>query len=102
MIVEQQPSRIIHAARSSGTCGSTNRIGREICGAIRSKDFALVQRVAHQAQLAVLQIAQAAVNQLAARGRCRAGEIALLAQRDAQSASRPHRARCRRHARRRR
>ncbi len=86
---------------------------------IGEQHLALAQRLAHQAELAVFEIAQAAMDELA-RGRGRgAGEIALLAQRHAEPAPRgvardpravdaaPHHqqidlgghgARCRRHA----
>jgi len=45
--------------------------------------FAFLQRLAHQPPLPLLQIAQAAVNQLAARHRRRAAQITAFAQGDA-------------------
>ena len=58
-----------------------------MCGAIRQQHLALGQRLAHQAELVVLEIAQAAMDQLG-RGRGRAaGKIALLAQEHRQAAA---------------
>ena len=56
--------------------------------------LALDQRLAHQAELVVLEIAQTAVDQLAAGRGGVAGEVILLAQQDGQPATRRRRARC--------
>ena len=64
----------------SGTCGSTKRIGQMMWGAARKQDLALDQRLADQPELVILEIAQAAMDQLAAAGRCALREIVLLAQ----------------------
>ena len=49
--------------------------------------FALAQRLVNQAELALLEIAQAAVNKLRRRRRGAGGEIVLLDQDDAKAAA---------------
>ena len=51
------------------------------------QDLALGQRLAHEAEPAVLEIAQAAVDELGGGGRGAGGEIVLLDQEDAQAAA---------------
>jgi hypothetical protein len=48
--------------------------------------FALGQRLAHEAEMVLLQIAQAAMDQLAGRGRRVLGQVVLFAQDDGQAA----------------
>ena len=68
------------SGRPPGGSGRTNCSGRTMCGAVREQDLALVQRFADQPELVLLEIAQAAVDQLR-RGRAgMAGEIVLLDQ----------------------
>ena len=80
-IVERRArARIIHHGRPPGGSGRTNSSGRTMCGAVREQDLALVQRFADQPELVLLEIAQAAVDQLG-RGRAgMGGEIVLLDQ----------------------
>ena len=59
-----------------------------MCGAAASSDFAFLQRLAHQAEVVVLEVAQAAVDQLRAGGRGVRGEVVLLAQHDREPATR--------------
>ena len=49
--------------------------------------FAFAQRLAHQAEFAVFEIAQAAMNELRRRRRGAGGEIVLLDQNDAEAAA---------------
>ena len=65
MVVEEQARRdsTTPAATPSGAAG-TKRSGQMICGAIAQQHLALLQAFAHQAELVVLQIAQAAVDEL--------------------------------------
>ena len=48
----------------------------------------ILQRLTHQAKLEILEVAQAAVEELGRGGGCRLSQIALLGQRDRQAASR--------------
>ena len=50
--------------------------------------FALLQRLAHQAELVILEVAQSAVDELGAGGRGVGREIVLLAKQDGQTATR--------------
>ena len=72
--------RIIQAGRRCGSCGRTNDSGSTRCGAWRSSDFALGQRLADQPELEMLEVAQPAVDQLGAPLRGRRGDVALLDQ----------------------
>ena len=58
-----------------------------MCGAGAQQHLALDQGLAHEAELVVLEIAQAAVDQLAAGGRGVLGEVVLLAQQHRQAAA---------------
>ena len=53
-------------------------------GALRAQPLAFVQRLVHQADVAVLQVAQAAVHELRALRRRAGGEVVALDQRGAQ------------------
>ena len=80
--------RIIQRGRSSGTCGMTKRAGQMRCAGDAQQDLALGERLGHQAELVVLEVAQAAVDQLRGGRRGRAGEIVLLDQQHRQAAPR--------------
>jgi hypothetical protein len=56
-----------------------------MCGALAEQQLALGQRLAHQAELVVLQVAQAAVDQLGGRRRGVARQVVLLAQQHGQA-----------------
>ena len=71
----------------SGTCGRTKRIGQMMCGAAAQQDLALDQRLADQPELVIFEIAQAAMDQLAAARRGALGEIVLLAQQHLEAAA---------------
>jgi hypothetical protein len=58
-----------------------------MCGAASSSTLALLQRLAHQAELVELEVAQAAVDQLGAGRRGVRREVVLLAQQHAQAAA---------------
>ena len=72
--------------RSPVWCGSTKRSGQMMCGAMRQQHLALEQRLAHQPELVIFEIAQAAMDQLGGGRRGAAGEVVLLAQADRQAA----------------
>ena len=79
--------RIIHTGRIDGSCGITKRSGHMMCGAPLSSTSRSRERLAHQRELAVLEVAQAAVDQLGRRRRGVRGEVVLLAQQDARAAA---------------
>ena len=80
-----RPSRSISGERIFGCGGRRKRSGRMICGALRSSTSRSFSASPHQQERAVLQITQAAVDELG-RGRGRAGcQIALLDQQHAQA-----------------
>ncbi len=62
--------------------GSTKRIGQMTCGAIAQRTSRLHQGFAHQAEFIMLEIAQAAMDELGRAGGCSGGEIAHLRKRD--------------------
>ena len=62
----------------AGTCGSTNRSGCTRCGAQAIRTSRLLQGVAHEPELHVLEIAQTAVNQFRAGRRRTRSQVAGL------------------------
>ena len=54
-----RPMRIIHTGRRCLSWGSTKRSGRMMCGREAQQHLALLQRLAHQAELVLLEVAQA-------------------------------------------
>ncbi len=89
------PRRTIQAGRCSREWGSTKRIGQTMCGAMPQQHLALAQRLPHQAELVVFQVAQPAMDQLAGGGGGGAGQVALLAQQHATGRGRRRPGRCR-------
>ena len=77
----------MQAERGPASAGSTKRSGRMMCGAMPQQHLALGQRLAHQPERAVLEIAQAAVDQLGRGRRGAGGEVVLLEQQHAQAAA---------------
>ena len=67
--------------------GMRNGSSRTRCGALRAQALALAERLVHEADVAVLQVAQAAVDELRALRRRAAGEVVPLDERGAQPAA---------------
>ena len=67
--------------------GMRNGSSRTRCGAFAAQPLALAQRLVHEADVAVLQVAQPAVHELRALRRRAAGEVVALDQRGAQAAA---------------
>ena len=65
----------------------TKRAGQTRCAATLQQHLALGERLGDQAELVLLEVAQAAVDQLGGRRRGRAGEIAALDQQHRQAAA---------------
>jgi hypothetical protein len=84
MVVQPQPHAQHPARRRCGSHGSTKRSGWTRWGACR-RTTAFAQRLAHQAELALFQVAQAAVDQFAAGTGGVRGQVVLFAQHHAQA-----------------
>ena len=77
----------MNGARGPGTAGSTKRIGRMMCGAIRSSNSRSASASRTMQERAMLEIAKPAVDQLGRGLRRARGEIVLLDQQHAQAAA---------------
>src|SRR6516165_3072363 len=87
-VIVEKESGADHPARTQAPIMRQNETPRpyDMARALE-QDLALAQRLAHQAQFAVFEIAQATMNELA-RGRGgRAGEIVLLAEQHREAAT---------------
>ncbi len=90
-----RPARIIHAGPQVRVVRHDEVQRPDDVRRGGQQHLALHERLAHQREVQVLQVAQAAVDQLGAgRGGVR-GQIVLLAQHDTTGRARRHRARCR-------
>ncbi|MNV26284.1 hypothetical protein D3C71_1174020 [compost metagenome] len=87
VVVEPQP-RAQHPRRAQVACMRQHEAGRgDQMRCKQAQCFALVERLAHQRELALLQVAQAAMDQLGAGAGGMRGQVILLAQADRQAAS---------------
>ena len=80
------PTPMRRSRRAPSNAGTRNGSGFTRCGASRTISWRSTQRLAHEAEVEVLQVAQAAVDHLRRAARGAAGEVVALDERDREPA----------------